>query len=152
MRPSEVRSRVLSDHEVLRELLEQLEALAGEISRPEPDRDRVDRLRGEADAFLARLREHMRWEEAYLLPALREADAWGQERADRLIADHREQRELFDFILSRLHDRGRSDAMVAADVRALIGLLREDMEHEEAELLDERVLRDDVIGIEVETG
>jgi hypothetical protein len=143
---------VLSDHRALRAELERLEALAVEVVAQTPEPARVGDLRTDADGLLARLRDHMRWEEAYLLPALRDADAWGEERALRLVADHSEQRELLGFILERLHDKARTDAMVVRDVHGLIALLREDMREEEEELLDERVLRDDVVAIDLEAG
>lgn len=150
MRPSEVRERVLADHRTLRRDLDRLEALA----RAGVGRVCVssDTLRVESERLLARLQLHMHWEERHLLPALREADAWGAERAERLVADHREQRELLDFVLLRLRDATRPARVVVSDIQALIELLREDMREEEAELLDERVLRDDVVGIAVESG
>jgi iron-sulfur cluster repair protein YtfE (RIC family) len=150
MQPSEVRRRILADHERLRRDLERLEALANEILQDlHPP---LATLRVDAERLLARLRAHMHWEESYLLPALREADAWGVERAERLTRDHREQRELLDFVMVRLRDATRPAAIVAGDVCHLVELLREDMREEEQELLDERVLRDDIVAIAVETG
>lgn len=143
-----MRRRVLDDHGRLRAELERLERLAEAILEDAE----TDALRAEAEQFLERLQRHMRWEERYLLPALLGADAWGRERAARLERDHREQRELFDFILLRLRDGSRPSPVVARDVRSLVDLLRDDMREEEEELLDERVLRDDVIGIDVEAG
>ena len=61
-------------------------------------------------------------------------------------------RELLRFILERLRDPRRPAVMVAGDVTGLVELLREDMQEEERDLLDPRVLRDDVIGIDVESG
>jgi hypothetical protein len=148
MTPSEVRSRILSDHERLRGDLEALEAAVSQAL----DRTSTASLRMDTEAFLARLRAHMQWEESYLLPALREADAWGAERADALIRDHREQRDLLTFVDTRLRDEAEPAALLARNISNLIALLREDMRHEEAELLDERVLRDDVVAIDVETG
>lgn len=52
----------------------------------------------------------------------------------------------------RLRDRTRPAGIVARDVSSLAALLRGDMREEEPELLDERVLRDDIVGIAVETG
>jgi len=143
-----VRRRVLEDHERLRGELERLEGLAEQILREAE----AEMLRAESEQFLERLLRHMRWEESYLLPALLDADAWGRERAARLERDHREQRELFAFILERLRDGARPTAVVARDVCNLVDLLRDDMREEEQDLLDERVLRDDVVGIDVETG
>jgi hypothetical protein len=148
MSPSEIRTRILQDHERLRHDLDQLEACAGELGA---DRGALERLRVDAAALITHLDGHMRWEEWYLLPALREADAWGVERAARLASDHRAQRELLDFLNVRLHDETRPAALVAQDVAHLVGLLRDDMREEEAEMLDERVLRDDVIAIDAMT-
>ena len=149
MQPSAVRSQILSDHERLRRDLERIEALVAEIR---VERVPVSALRVDAQALIAWLHAHMRWEEAYLLPALRDADAWGAERADQLTRDHRDQRELLEFVNRRLDDEGHPAALLVRDVEHLIALLREDIRHEESELLDERVLRDDVVAIDVTTG
>ncbi len=152
MQPSEVRERILADHAVLRADLDRLELMAAAAREPDPDSGRVAGLREEGQRFLERLELHMRWEEAYLLPMLREIDAWGQERADRFVAEHREQREILQLILTRLRDAGRPDPIIARDLEGLVGLLRKDMHEEESDFLDDRVLRDDIIAIEVETG
>jgi hemerythrin-like domain-containing protein len=149
MEPSEVRRRVLGDHERLRQDVEQIEGLAKEIL--EGLRMPISALRAAAKDLVVRLRAHMHWEESYLLPALREADAWGAERAQHLVRDHREQRDLLDFIVARLDDSTRPAEIVAQDVVHLVDLLREDMRVEEQEFLDERVLRDDVVAVD-ETG
>lgn len=152
MRPSEVRARVLADHEMLRARLADLDALAFAVERPQPDRTQVAKLRADSEAFLSRLAKHMDWEEAYLLPELREADSWGPQRVERFLDDHREQRELLAMILDRVRDAHRPDEVVARDIRALVGLLREDMNEEESDFLDDCVLRDDIVGIDVEAG
>jgi hypothetical protein len=149
MKPSEIRSHILSDHERLRDDLDRLEALVRELRG---GRAALETVRLDAGGLLARLRAHMRWEESYLLPALREADAWGKERAERLTRDHCEQHELLDFLNARLWDEAQHAALVASDVDHLVALLRDDMREEEAELLDERVLRDDIVAISAETG
>lgn len=65
MRPSEVRKRVLEDHEGLRRDLVQIEALTREVSRSERGGD-VEKLRGDTQVLLEKLRIHMHWEELYL--------------------------------------------------------------------------------------
>jgi len=144
MRMSEVKQRVLEDHAQLRRDLTQLEELAIGVRR-QPSR--LEALRSNAEALLTRLHAHMRWEESYLLPALRLAGAWGRERAERLIDEHSEQRELIEMVVEQLWDGKRSAALVARDVVRLIGLLTEDMDEEE-KLLDERVVSDDIVGVE----
>ena len=113
MEPSEVRQRVLADHERLRRDVEQIEGFANEIL--EGLRMPISALRAEAKELVARLRAHMHWEESYLLPALRDADAWGAERAQHLVRDHREQRDRLDFIVARLDDATRPGDDVARE-------------------------------------
>ena len=150
MKPSEVRQRILADHEALRAELVELEKLARQVL--DGERSLLGPLRDRGEALLAKLREHMSWEDAHLTPALRAADAWGEERAGRLAADHREQREMLGEVLAGLRDRSRPAAMVARELAALVAVLRDDMVHEEECLIAERVLRDDVTGIDVEAG
>ncbi len=150
MKPSEIRERTLRDHEALRTALDRLERrcreAAGGGSLP------VGQIREAAHALLVDIERHMRWEERHLEPAIREADAWGNERADSMRSDHREQREALGHVLAGLRDPGRPPALVTPMLLDLIALLRDDMAEEEDLLLDPRVLRDDVVGIDVETG
>ncbi len=150
MKPSEVRERTLRDHEGLRIALDRLERGCREAARG--DSLLAGQLREAAHALLVDVERHMRWEERHLEPALREADAWGNERAERLRSDHREQRETFGQVLASLRDPGRPPALVTPMLLDLIALLRDDMAEEEDLLLDPRVLRDDVVGIDVEAG
>ncbi len=150
MRPSEVRERILADHESIRKMLEELEAAARGVLAGE--RRLLGPLRDRGEALLARLEEHMHWEDRYLSAALREADAWGAERAALLDREHREQRVMLRDTLKRIRANRRPATAVARDLADLVARLRIDMEQEERDLVDERVLRDDVIGIDVETG
>jgi iron-sulfur cluster repair protein YtfE (RIC family) len=150
MRASEVRHRILSDHDQLRCDFERVEVLASEVLR-RPDA-RLPELRAVGEAMLQRLAAHMRWEESYLFGALRDADAWGAERAARLVRDHRSQRELLRVVRERLCDGSHPAALLVAELRRLVVLLRADLGEEERDLLDERVLRDDVVAIDQATG
>ena len=150
MRPSEVRRSVLSDHQKLREQLTKLE----QLSRAALVGTQLPRaaLRGEAKVLLASLASHLNWEDRYLAPVLREADAWGALRCVKMAEDHHEQRNLLEYVLRQLHDESRPGSIVAGNLLDLIALLREDMNEEESALLDENLLRDDVVGIDVTTG
>jgi len=150
MRPSEVRSRILSDHETIRAMLVAVDRVCDETLRGESHLAGPMRLEGEA--LLERLLEHMRWEDQYLRPALLAADSWGLERAERLDRDHREQRELLHYALGSVQDQGHSPMVVARQLLDLVRLLREDMDEEEELLVNERVLRDDVVSLDAETG
>ncbi len=80
---------------------------------------------------------------------LREADAWGDLRCAQLAEDHREQRNLLEYALRQLHDDGRPESIVAGNLLDLVAVLRDDMNEEESALLDESLLRDDVVGVVV---
>jgi hypothetical protein len=150
MKPSEVRRQILADHVAVRGMLLSVEALARQVIAGE--RSLSGALRLEGEGLLAFLRNHMSWEDRYLAPALHAADSWGSERAEQLDSDHREQRQLLQHSLETIEDESRPAALVARNLLDLVQLLRDDIEHEETALLDERVLRDDVVGIDVETG
>ena len=150
MQPSQVRRQILDDHDKLRGMLSSLEALARAVLAG--NRDQAGALRAEGEALHERLLEHMHWEDLYLVPALREADAWGEARAAEVERDHREQRELLGHTLAGLRDQSRPLAALADSLIDLVALLREDMEQEEQASVDARVLRDDVVGIDVEAG
>lgn len=150
MRPSEVRNRILHDHETLRAMLFSVERVASEVANGEAQL--VGNMRFEGETLMERLLEHMHWEDLYLRPALCEADSWGQERAERLDRDHREQREMLSYALASVEDQSRPPLVIARQLLDLVRLLREDMEDEEQALVNDRVLRDDVVSIDVETG
>jgi len=150
MTPGEVRARILADHVAIRGMLLSLEEVARRVRGGELSL--LGALRLEGEALLERLQAHMLWEDLHLAPALREADAWGEERAAKLDGDHREQRQVLAHCLAAVTDQSRPAPVVARTLLDLVGMLREDIEDEERLLLDERVLRDDVVGIDVETG
>jgi len=150
MRPSEVRERVLADHVKLRERLDRIEGLARAAAGN--GRSKPSGLREEAEGFLDRLAIHMGWEDLHLVPVLREADGWGDVRIERFAEEHREQRELLEYILRELHDRARPEAVVASNVLDFVALLRADMDDAEAVFLDPRILRDDPVSIDLMIG
>jgi iron-sulfur cluster repair protein YtfE (RIC family) len=150
MRPSQVRRRILDDHTALRRRLEEIEELAKGVAADE--RHHVGGLRARAEELLRVLSEHMYWEDRHLAPALEDADAWGPERARLLEQDHRDQRSFLADVVERLQDQQQPPPLLATKLLDLVGRLRADMEEEEGFFLDPDVLRDDVIGVNVEAG
>jgi VIT1/CCC1 family predicted Fe2+/Mn2+ transporter len=149
MEPSEVRQRVLSDHERLRRDVEQIEGFANEIMKGL--RMPISALRAEAKELVARLRAHMHWEESYLLPALRDADAWEPNAPSiwfEITANSATDWTSSSRASTTQRVRGTSSRATSSTSSIL---LREDMRLEEQELLDERVLRDDIVAIDVVT-
>ena len=90
-RPSSVRQRILDDHEALRVLLAEVEELVRGTRAGDPDAAATLPERGRA--LRAKFLDHLALEDAHLVPALRAADAWGEERARRVEKEHAEQRE-----------------------------------------------------------
>ena len=150
MKASQILERILEDHVALRGMLESLENRSKRVL--DGERNLAGALRVEGEALLAKLREHMHWEDVHLAPALRDADAWGEERAERLAQDHREQRELLQHVLWSLQDQSRPAVLLARNLLDVVSTLREDMQQEERSLLYPIALRDGLIGIDVETG
>ena len=141
---------MLSDHVALREQLALIEDLAGQVIAGKESA--VLQLRQHAELFHSELADHMSWEDKHLAASLRRIDAWGEERASRLTEEHCEQRERLSHFLEKLRDQARPKQHVARDLLELGSWLRRDMEAEEKTALDPDVLRDDIIGIDVETG
>jgi len=150
MQPSEVRRRVLEDHERIRQLLDEVEGLTRRFESGEQDAGPALVEKGLLlhETFC----RHLDLEDDILARALREADAWGEERAARLAREHREQRELLSYLMSRLRDESRPTVLVARELKNFAELMREDMEQEESEALSDEVLRDDVITGDTQSG
>ena len=141
MRPNDVRRRILADHRDFRGVLLSIEALSEKVLGGDDSQMRA--LRVEGETFHEQLLEHMRWEDRYLAPLLWSSEAWGEERAKQLERDHLEQRELLLHTLEGLRDPRRPTVALARTMVDLMGMLRLDMEEEDAVLSDSRLLQDD---------
>jgi iron-sulfur cluster repair protein YtfE (RIC family) len=147
-RPSLVRARVLERHAELCTKLELLQQLALEI-------DGGSAVAAERAAALTyelfdELADRLDIEEQVLMPMLRESDAWGAQRANELVKHHDQQWHELKAL------RARADELTALELSAglaqLVAALRSDLMAEDCDLLAADVLRDDVLGIDVEDG
>ncbi len=136
MLSTDVRARILAEHEELRRRLSRLERLARELLG---GRGTEGPLREDGRRLYEMLCAHLDFEDAHLAPALRRAAEGGRQRCDRLARDHREQRELLRYVLERLVDASRPPVVLARDLLALAELLRSDMADEERWALREHV-------------
>lgn len=150
MQPSQVLDRVLHDHKRLRIAVSEIEVLAKRVI--DGADDQLESLLERGQALAATLATHMGWEDRYLAPALEDADAWGPERAALLAEDHREQRVVLTQLIEGLANRSESAVVLATDLLKFAHGLMRDMDEEEAAFVNPSVLRDDVIGIDVEAG
>ena len=125
--PDEIRSRIRSEHAQISAQLARVEALSERVG--DDDAKAVVALREELQALGEALHEHLHYEE-YQLPSLTgEAEA-----AEEMHREHQAQRELFDRIIRDL-DETEVGSKLVVGVRELARAIRDDMEHEEREIL-----------------
>jgi hemerythrin-like domain-containing protein len=145
---SQVRSLILDEHTILRDILEEIDAALGEMTRRVPGC--LGRLRASLHTFQDAFLRHLQHEETVLRPMLADVDAWGPARVEAMDEEHRSQRGALAE-LSRLSLEADVDATVQ-QVEAFIRRLRADMDGEEHHALSEEVLRDDIIVIDTFMG
>ena len=138
--PSQVRKIILDDHNVLRGFLGRLE---NEFQIIDSDPQSLDRLVKEFLNFQAKLLDHMCLEESILVPVLKEVDAWGPVRVERIAIEHAHQRKL----LAELNLGSRKGPMpdFVKGLTDFVAAIRKDMEFEEQEPLSDETLKDDII-------
>ena len=144
MKPSEIRSLVLAEHADLRKCLAEIEAITAHVLTGHELGER--NLREVAFGLCTGLEQHLAMEEALLLPAIREVDAWGPVRADHMQQEHQAQRAALARLLGMASDAAIVE--LARTVQAFARTLIEDMKLEEKELLNPNLLRDDVVSID----
>lgn len=134
-----VRVRILAEHAALRSALDELETLSEAFRHGQTGL--AAKLRETGKAFVEVFAAHILTEDTLLVAALRTLES-GDDLADRLVHEHREQRELIGYLLGRLADDGRPTTLVANEMRSFAHLVRIDMEHEEGTILREDLLCD----------
>jgi hypothetical protein len=101
-------------------------------------------------ALVAMIREvfvrHLSAEEALILPILEEDLPLGPQRAQRLCAEHAQQRAELETLCSWPQDE--DDRELTRRFQALSAALLDDIAHEEANLLTPEIIRDDGIVID----
>ena len=140
MKPSEARSELLEQHARIRTIMDVTLTIAKGAGVGASDRSDlhacVVRL---ADA----LRTHNEREEELLRDFISAVDAWGPARAAIMTEEHEREHDRLDAALLGV-PRTPIEFAVAGIV-ALVALIRQHMDREEAAFLGEDVLRDDVV-------
>jgi hypothetical protein len=139
--PLRVRSEVLAQHSILRELLERaLSATTLGLQR----QGMLDDLTRSARELHRRFRAHLAFEEKALVPILAMDEVWGPERAHTLLDEHRRQRAELDTLIEGIEEGWDMEHLALALRSLTVDLLRDMREEEEGqlrfELLDEPVL------------
>ncbi|TMA23628.1 MAG: hemerythrin domain-containing protein [Deltaproteobacteria bacterium] len=140
LRNEERRQILRGQHAHLRRTIEAAQttarsALAGKASPGE--------LQFAVTALERELLAHLAEEERLLEPILARLDAWGPTRVSLLHAEHAHQRAVLAVLTGR--SAWPASTLVAGRTLSMCDDLIIDMEFEERELLNERVLRDDLI-------
>jgi hypothetical protein len=143
------RESILGQHRRIRALLEHARAVAeAALDGAAPAPDAVASAIGD---IRATMEVHLTFEEKTLLPILRDDPPLGPERADRLLDEHRRQRQTLGTLH---HEAGVAPAlpMLAAKLAFVTAWLLSDMEEEERSLLTADVVRDDVVTVDQSSG
>jgi hemerythrin-like domain-containing protein len=134
--PSKLLSELLQQHNELRKIMDRCEELADQldIGKGEPAAlaREISKLRIAFDA-------HNKFEEQLLRPVLREIDAFGEVRIERMFNEHVSEHRSVRLQLG--------DATTNA-LRGAIDSLRVHLEAEERYFLSSKVLRDDLVTLE----
>ncbi len=138
---------LLTEHGELRALIGACERVAREILAGATT---VRPLLARVVDLLEAVEEHNDSEEAALRPLLLEVDCFGQVRIDQMIDDHLAEHSWLRQILREAVEIEVPDRAARAALDAM-QLLREHMSEEEAEFLNKRVLKDDLIPIDAST-
>ena len=140
MKPSEIRGELLQQHAQIRVMMDVTLTIAKGTRVGAPDG-------GDLQGCLVRLadavRTHNLREEALLRDLIPSVDAWGPARAAIMIAEHMKEHERLHAAL--LGVPCTPVEFAAAGIVALVELIREHLDREEAAFLGEDVLRDDLV-------
>jgi hypothetical protein len=146
----EIRQRVLEDHVALRDAMVTLDRLIRESStgRPTPS----ETLVAAARTFVARLADHLDYEDDVLIPALLESTNWGKVNTRDVVRYHSEQHARMARLEPLLRDDEVGLPQFLAALRSVMEMVGEDMAHEERDILVPQMLRDNPVGIDVSDG
>ncbi|MGK5082034.1 hemerythrin domain-containing protein [Bdellovibrionota bacterium FG-1] len=140
--PSVVRKIILEEHEQLRTKLKAIENLI--------ERKDFGSLQNQLRELQFFFLKHIAQEESILRPVLKDLDAWGDVRVERMNAEHAAQRKEIQ-ALDQLILTGKPDKYLEP-VKKFIEELYCDMASEEKECLHPDVLKDDPISINTSCG
>ncbi|MBN9166244.1 MAG: hemerythrin domain-containing protein [Myxococcales bacterium] len=133
----EIRKRISSDHAVLRSLCRALIAVARAAERDEKHRPVIRDVLGQ---LCTEVERHFQYEEEVIVPLMREVDAWGPVRVERLFQEHAEQRSVLVALVEDAEDGVRNVEDLADEVVWFFQRFEQDMADEEERLLNAEAL------------
>jgi hypothetical protein len=148
MTPTDVAQLIKATQTDARAKLDELSRVAKSIATAGPTEfARVIRL---TRTLYAELKAQIAVEMELLVPALRSADAWGKVRADRLIGQLRTRRKELKS-LRKSYSKAEQSTL-GADIERFVDGRRAGMAAADRDTLSPNVLRDDVLGVDVNGG
>jgi hemerythrin-like domain-containing protein len=135
--PSAVRKIILDEHAILREKMVEIESFI----KIKNSANLIKLAREFVEFFLV----HISKEERLLRPVLKDIDAWGAVRVDRLNKEHAQQRQVTEGLLTLIN--GEKTAQIIPALEKFISELYIDMSQEEKDFLNADVLKDDPITV-----
>ena len=149
MTNDQVRSQLLAEHEQLLRVIAGCEEMAEEVVSGRGERWR--QLLARVIDLVDRFEEHNRDEESRLAPLLREIDSFGDVRVEQMVRDHEEEHLALRLALRAVVDVEVPDR-AARDALDVLQRLRQHMAAEESQFLNERIIKDDLVAIDMFTG
>jgi hypothetical protein len=133
MDPSQARTLLIAQHDRLRTLLAETEALSRRFLAGEPTAAALDTALGD---LRAAFEEHNRFEASLLEPMLAATGELGPRRIERMVEEHTEEHRVFTAFLAR------RVADVAPELPDFVEEIIAHMEAEERTFLNPKLLRD----------
>lgn len=133
----EVRQRIATDHAMLRSLIRALIAVSRAAERDEQQRPVIRDVLGQ---LCCEVERHFRFEEEFIVPLIREVDAWGPARAEQLCKEHEEQRAVLVALAEDAEEGVRNVEDLAEEIVWFFQRFEREMAEEEQRLLDAETL------------
>jgi hypothetical protein len=146
MKLSDIRRELLEQHHQIRTLMAGTRLVAEHVLSGAGTREA---LRGSLIGLANAVRAHNVREEDVLRDVIPSLDAWGPARAAMMTDEHAKEHTRLHAAL--LDMRSREDTS-ADSVLALVALMRDHMDREEAVFLREDLLRDDIVVVDQADG
>jgi hypothetical protein len=140
MKPSEIRAELLEQHRQIRDLMSSTRDVA---VRARSGDECGEELQASVRRLAERVRTHNDREEELLQDIIPVVDAWGPVRSAVMTAEHIKEHHRFHTALLSLPSTAAETAGVG--VIALLALMGDHMEREEAAFLGEDVLSDEIV-------
>ena len=134
--PSQALAMLREQHDQLRVLADECEALAAPVAA---DREITTDLRRAVAKLRIAWEAHNRYEESVLAPILLATDAFGELRVEEMVRGHRHEHVLV---------RSTMTPTTVRELRSVLALLRRHLAEEEAFFLTNRIVRDDLVTLE----